>query len=198
MNVESEAKPFKKTPFIRCQYLLFSMLLLGLGIGVWLTYFKDFVLNVKLLGQGAAAVSLSAWAVPLAFCSPALISLAFGLLLRLFDKDQGKSFQYTTNAAIMFGLLAIAIRIPSGFVIDSYAASKGYSYCHWYTPPANFSPPVWVREPQLCIEQTGHIRKMLFSWMQAQPHGGRDLTRLDVQQKVAELNAAHAAGEFVY
>ncbi|MDN3638776.1 hypothetical protein QWY82_08150 [Simiduia curdlanivorans] len=188
----------EKTPFYRIKCVFFILVSIGIVYVILFMTLPQFIQNWKLLQEASLVVALSPWAIPAAMATTVFLILAWALVLRLIDKDTGKHYERTVHVAIILSIVTIVVRLPMGFILDGYLTSKNYSYCYWYTPPANFSSPVWVSKPQFCIEQTGHIRKMLVEWLQAQPNGGRDLSLLDVQQKVAELNAAHKAGEFVY
>ncbi|MBB3167400.1 hypothetical protein [Simiduia aestuariiviva] len=198
MTSENDSLPEDKNLFYRAKCVFFILISLAIAYRIVFIGLPEFIRNIGLINSRASVVALSPWAIPLVLAAFVFIFMAWGLLLRLLDKEKGKSFQFTVNGAIAMSVAALVIRLPMGYLIDNYLESRNYSYCYWYTPPANFSPPVWVREPQLCIEQTGHIRKMLFKWIQSQPHGGRDLTVEELQQKVAELDMAHAAGAPVY
>lgn len=196
--MQSENHTDIKTPLVRLKYFLLACAMISGACGVLFFMLPDFVNNWNAIHGGALAVSLSPWVVPASIGSLVLLLVAWALLLRLVDKDTGPHYQHVLYAATIVGVVAILVRIPMGFVLDSYLGSKNYSFCSWYTSASNFSPPVWVREPQYCVENSSHVQKVLMDWIESRPNGGRDVAVDEVRQKAAELMEAHAAGEHVY
>lgn len=174
---------------------VFAAIFVATAVGLWLLLFPDMVFNQSLIEARSIAVQVSVWWAPALIGSPMFVLIAYGFILKIFEKDQGKQFQYVANAAIVFVLIAMVVRVFSGFVIDSRLADQGYSKCIYYTAPANFSPTAWVRAPEYCIEQTGVIRRPLMEWLQALPNAGRDVSAEEVREKAQEILAAYEAGE---
>lgn len=173
----------------------FAAIFLATGVSFWLLFLPDLIFSQSLINAESIAVHMSVWWVPALIGSPMFLLLAYGFLLKIFEKDKGRQFQYVTNAAIAFALIAMVVRVFSGFVVDDRLGAKGYSKCIYYTAPANFSPTAWVRAPEYCIEQTGVIRRPLMDWLQALPNGGRDVTASEVRAKAMEMLEAYKAGE---
>ncbi len=190
MQVVTSHSTSEKAKFIFLAIIMVAIagVILMLGLG-------NFLNNFQLFEQYAIAVYASSWALPMAIASPVFILLAFCLVLRLVGKDKGRLYTNTFNLAVGIGVVAILVRLPMGYMIESRLKEEGYSYCFWYTSPANFRPQVWVRSPEYCIEQTGVIRRPLMDWLQALPDGGRDVTAQEVRAKAMEMLEAYEAGE---
>lgn len=179
----------------KAKFIFLSLILIGMSYVILMLGLGSFVENMKLLKQQAVAVYISSWAVPMAVACPAFMLLAFGLLLKVVGRDKGALYTGAFNLAVGIGVVAILVRLPIGLMLDKNLEDAGYTYCYWYTSPANFSPQVWVRSPEYCVEQTGVVRRPLMDWIQALPEGGNNVTPAEVRLKALEMLAAYEAGE---
>ena len=179
----------------KAKFVLLSLILIGMSYVILSLGLGNFIQNMKLLEQHAVAVYVSNWALPMAIACPAFVLFAIALLLKVVERDKGPHYSRLLNLAVGFGVVAIIARLPMGFILDNHVEEEGYSYCYWYTSPANFRPQVWVRSPEFCVEQTGVIRRPLMDWLQALPNGGRDVTHTAVREKALEMVKAYEKGE---
>lgn len=161
---------------------------------IWLE-FEPFVDNLSFLDQSYIAVYVSSWAVPMTIYALAFLLLAFGLVLKYFGVGKEPLFLRLFYMAIGLFFVALLVRLPVGFILDSHLEKKGYSYCSWYVPSGKVRPGVWVRSPEYCIEQAGVVRRPLMDWIQALPDSGRNVTPTEVRLKALEMLAAYEAGE---
>jgi hypothetical protein len=171
---------------------LFYIAVLGLTVYVLLVMRgASFLANISNLQNQHIYVAVSSWDIPAFIGLPCFVVLIAVLILRMKNGVSEVLIQKLLKVAIAFALIAIVVRVLTGFSIPNYLESKGYTYCPYYGSPALMSANIWVRSPEYCVENSGSVRKQLLNWFDSLPEFGRNISQADVRQKVGQLLAEY-------
>ncbi|MBL4608712.1 MAG: DUF1240 domain-containing protein [Pseudomonadales bacterium] len=190
--MNDESQPEQDAPS-KPLLVLLIFILFGMTFGIWTFMGGGLIENIDRLNNHHIYVTSSNWWLPLIVGTPcyvALIALAF---LRLFNAATDKRIQTCVKIALFFAIPALLIRVPYGFLASHQLKKNGYSSCWHYSSPSIYSPTVWVKSPQYCIESTGLVRHDLLEWIDHLSNGGHDTSPEAVRQHATILLDARDA-----
>ncbi|BCD97892.1 hypothetical protein [Marinagarivorans cellulosilyticus] len=168
--------------------LLLSVTLIILWVQV-----SDLLDNLDRLARENAYVSVSGWDLPTIVVMPCFFGIIYGLFLRLFNKATSARISKTMSICLFFAGSAVVARLVYGFMLSSFMANHGYSFCQSYTSPSIYARQVYVRDEGYCVPHTGVIRRDILAWLDQQYLPNKPLNPAAVREQVAVILAASDA-----
>ena len=164
------------------------MLCVALG-GVWLMA-PALVTNLDRLIARHPYVSFNAWDLPFLLATPIFLALAIGIVLRVSNRATAARMQAVMKVALVFSVIAVAVRIVYGIAGATYLGNAGYTRCWSLSSPAMMAPTVYVKNQNYCLDNVGHVRQALLAWIDRNASGNQPLDQQALENKASRLLSA--------